>query len=55
MANPFGRQAFTKGEPSRVVVKRGETLKLRFGVLVHDGDLDRHAAYQDFLQTASRR
>jgi hypothetical protein len=53
VANPFGRQAFTKGEPSRVVVKRGETLTLRFGVLVHDDDLDRHAAYQDFLQTGS--
>ena len=51
VANPFGRQAFTKGEPSRVVVKKGETLTLRFGVLVHDGDLDRQAAYQDFLQT----
>src|SRR5439155_12689016 len=51
VANPFGRQAFTNGEPSRVVVKRGETLTLRFGVLVHDGNLDRHAAYQDFLQT----
>ena len=51
VANPFGRNAFTKGEPSQVVVKRGETLSLRFGVLVHDGDLDRQAAYQDFLQT----
>src|SRR4051794_25486478 len=34
VANPFGRQEFTKREPSRVVVSRGETLKLRFGVLV---------------------
>ena len=55
VANPFGRQAFTKGEPSRVVVKRGETLTLRFGVLVHDGDLDRQAAYQDFVQTGRGR
>ena len=55
VANPFGRQAFTKGEPSRVVVEKGETLTLRFGVLVHDGDLDRHAAYQDFLKTGSGR
>jgi hypothetical protein len=51
VANPFGRQAFTKGETSRIVVKRGETMTLRFGVLVHDNDLDRQAAYQDFLQT----
>jgi hypothetical protein len=55
VANPFGRQAFTKGEPSRVVVKRGETLSLRFGVLVHDSNLDRHAAYQNFLQTGRGR
>jgi hypothetical protein len=51
VANPFGRNAFTKGEPSRVVVKRGETLTLRFGVLVHDSDVDRQAAYRDFLET----
>jgi hypothetical protein len=51
VANPFGRNAFTKGEPSQVVVKRGETLNLRFGVLVHDNNLDRQAAYQDFLHT----
>jgi hypothetical protein len=48
VANPFGRQAFTKAEPSRVVVKKGEILTLRFGVLVHDGDLDRQAAYNEF-------
>ena len=51
VANPFGRQAFTKGESSRVVVKKGETLTLRFAVLFHDGDLDRPSAYQDFVQS----
>jgi hypothetical protein len=51
VANPFGLQAFTKGKPSRIVVKKGETLTLRFGVLVHDGDLDCKAAYNDFLAT----
>jgi hypothetical protein len=51
VANPFGRQAFTKAEPSRIIVKKGETLTLRFGVLIHDDNLDRQAAYQDFLQT----
>jgi hypothetical protein len=49
VANPFGRQAFTKGEPSRVVVEKGSTLTLRFGALVHDGHLDRQAAYDEFL------
>ena len=34
--NPFGRQAFTRQEPSRIVVKRGETLRLRFAVAVHE-------------------
>jgi len=49
VANPFGRQAFTKGEPSRVVVEKGSTLTLRFGVLVHDENLDRQAAYDELL------
>ena len=34
-ANPFGRQAFTKGEPSRVVVKRGDDFHLRYAVFIH--------------------
>jgi hypothetical protein len=36
-ANPFGRNAFTKGEKSRVVVKPGEEFRLRYAVVVHDG------------------
>ena len=36
-ANPFGRAAFNKGEPSKVVVKPGESLRLRYGMLVHAG------------------
>lgn len=36
-ANPFGRQAMQQGEPSRVVVEPGDTLRLRFVVVVHDG------------------
>ncbi|MBI2946064.1 MAG: PmoA family protein [Verrucomicrobia bacterium] len=51
--NPFGRNAFTRGEKSRVVVKRGEKFRLRFGMLLHasppDKLLDRAAAYQAFL------
>ncbi len=53
LANPFGRNAFTQGEPSRVVVKRGEPLTLRFGVLVYDapaGDpIDIAAAYRAYV------
>ncbi|MGD9856340.1 MAG: DUF6807 family protein, partial [Planctomycetaceae bacterium] len=53
VANPFGRQAFTKGEPSRVVVKPGEPLTLRFGVLVYAAPtgepIDIAAVYQSFV------
>lgn len=36
VANPFGRQALTRGEPSRIEVAKGETLRLRFDVIIHD-------------------
>ncbi len=50
VANPFGRNAFTKGEASRIVVKEGEALRLRFGVLVYGGKPDLDAAYRDYLK-----
>jgi hypothetical protein len=55
VANPFGRRAFTRVDPSRVVVPKGETLTLGFGVLVHDGDVDRQAVYRDFLKSVTER
>ncbi|WP_442484526.1 DUF6807 family protein [Aeoliella sp. SH292] len=42
-ANPFGRAAFGKGEPSKVVVAAGETLRLRYGILIHNGAGDNGA------------
>jgi hypothetical protein len=33
VANPFGQQAFTRREKSRVEVKPGESLRLRFGIV----------------------
>jgi len=36
-ANPFGRHALTGGSPSRVVVRKGQSFHLRYGVVVHDG------------------
>lgn len=52
-ANPFGRKSMKQGEESRVVVKQGEELRLRFGILLHatesDDALDLDAAYRDFL------
>jgi len=57
-ANPFGRKAFTGGEPSRIVVPPGETLELRFAVLLHShptaDDFDPAAAYEDMLEIAER-
>jgi hypothetical protein len=57
VANPFGRAAFRKGEPSRIVVKPGEKFRLRYGVLVHSSPsnqpADIAAAYKDYLKLAS--
>jgi hypothetical protein len=53
VANPFGRNALTGGKTSRVVVKRGEPLVLRFGVLLHasnDARFDGDAEYREFLK-----
>ncbi|MBX6312253.1 MAG: PmoA family protein [Isosphaeraceae bacterium] len=54
VANPFGRNAFTKSEKSRVVIHPGEVLRLRFGVLIYGGPAesspDLSAAYQDYLR-----
>ncbi len=49
VANPFGRNAFTRGEKSKVTVKKGETFKLRFGVLVHSGKVDVGAAFAEWV------
>jgi len=55
VANPFGRQSLTNGEKSRVVVKPGEHLRLRFGALFYGAKngagVDLPAAYDDFLRT----
>lgn len=38
VVNPFGRRAFTGGEPSQVRVAPGESLTLRYRILVHESD-----------------
>jgi hypothetical protein len=52
VANPFGRKALTQGEVSRVIVKTGETFRVRFGVLLHSSltnqPMDMVAAFEDF-------
>lgn len=37
VANPFGRAAMKQGKASRVEVKRGETFRLHFTVVLHTG------------------
>ena len=53
VANPFGRNAFTEGEKSRVTVGKGDEFRLRFGVLVYgvpEGESpDVGAAYQSYV------
>ena len=53
-ANPFGRKAFRKGELSKVVVKPGESFRLRYGILLHAGEDDSgpdlKAAYADYVR-----
>jgi hypothetical protein len=57
-ANPFGREAFKKGETSSVVVKPGEKLRMRYGILIHSGPEgskpDLAGAYQDYLKLAGK-
>ena len=47
-----------QGEVSRVEVKKGEQLHLRFGLLLHSAelekDLDLAAAYRDFLSQSPK-
>lgn len=58
VANPFGQQAFDKGAKNSVVVRPGETLRLRYGILIHSGPRDSQpdyaAAYQDYLRLAGK-
>lgn len=48
VANPFGRNAFTKSEKSQIAVKPGETFRLRFGVFVHSGPVDLPGVYREW-------
>jgi hypothetical protein len=53
-ANPFGRNAFTRAEKSKIVVKQGQSLRLRWGVLLHsEKNAEKHdarGAYLDALK-----
>jgi len=50
VANPFGREAMKQGAKSAVTVKRGESLRLRFGAVIHQGRVENPGAfYQAFV------
>ncbi len=48
-ANPFGRNAFTDGEKSKVTVEKGERFDLEYAILIHSsdskGDIDLSKVY----------
>lgn len=54
VANPFGQAAFKAGEPSRIVVRPSEKLRLRYGVLVHGEEapetLDLDRAFKQYVE-----
>lgn len=50
-ANPFALAAFGAGDPSRVTVSPGESLRLRYGVLLHSGE----TLAQEELESAYRK
>jgi hypothetical protein len=54
VANPFGQNAFTKGEKSKLPVSREHPLHLRYGVLLHShasaDDFQPEKAYEDFVK-----
>ena len=55
VANPFGQQRLYQGtRKASVTVRPGETLRLRFGVLVHQGDTDLAAEYQHWIASDRR-
>ena len=58
VANQFGRKAFHKGDASKIVVRPGEKIRIRYGVLIHSGPSDSRpdlaAAYEDYLAQAGK-
>lgn len=49
VVNPFGRAAMKQGEQSVVTVKRGESLRITFGALMHNGiNVNAASEYAEF-------
>jgi hypothetical protein len=54
VANPFGRKAFHQGDVSTIVVKPGEQLRLRYGILLHSrANPDFATAYKNYIDLAT--
>jgi len=54
--NPFARQTFDPtAESAEKKLNPGETLHLRYRILVHDGAIDLKAAYREFAATNSQK
>ena len=55
-ANAFGRKAMKKGAASKFVIKTGESLKVRYGIWIHesegDADIDLEDVYHEYLTRA---
>ncbi|HIM30494.1 MAG TPA: c-type cytochrome, partial [Planctomycetes bacterium] len=56
LANPFGRNAFTKAEKSSVTVGTGNSLRLRWAAFIHSSALDSQpgieAVYRNYAEDA---
>jgi hypothetical protein len=54
VANPFGRKAMKQGDESKVTIKPGESLKLRYGIWVYaskrDTDVDIESVYRKYVK-----
>ena len=51
VANPFGREVMKQGPKSSIEIAKGQSLQLRFGALIHDGqEIDLAGEYKIFLE-----
>ena len=51
VANPFGRASMKQGERSAITVKKGESLRVKFGAFIHDSEkYDPAKAYRIFTE-----
>jgi hypothetical protein len=53
VANPFGREAMKQGTKSTVTVKKGDSLRLVFGAVLHEGKAyDPASEYKHFVESS---